>query len=286
MELSEIIRLDLTTAKETSLLEFKREWFDLDTADGKGQLAKHVLALANTVTPKEPGYIIFGVSDKLSSDRIAGVEIAPSHEQIAQVLGSHTQPPPNWRVHETHTQSRRVDVLEVMYDRFRPHYAIRDRGRLASNVVYARRGPTIGTLTMPEIENMIREKSNLISNAGALEPILSGFIELPSLNHRIVARVANMTERPIEIHTRWNVVWALDPLQVDRNGGFGGHVLYPGESLEDEKSLSHVYFRVDLEKPSRRAGFVGERWFDVTWTVHYRDEHGLFKTIEHSLRTV
>ena len=54
----------LIEAGETDLVEFKREWWDLDLKLGKGQFVRNVLAMANVVTAAEPGFIIIGVEDR------------------------------------------------------------------------------------------------------------------------------------------------------------------------------------------------------------------------------
>src|SRR6266568_4839052 len=40
---------------ETDLIEFKRQWYDLDEAEGKARLTQDVLALSNTVRRDPPG---------------------------------------------------------------------------------------------------------------------------------------------------------------------------------------------------------------------------------------
>src|SRR5262245_34654502 len=149
----------LVKAGETDLVEFKREWWDLTTNRGKAQLARHTLAMANTVASGQSGLLIFGVTDSKAGGAIVGVPLTPSQESIAQILDVYTHPAPRIRLSEITYGDKRVSVLEILWNEFQPHYATRDIDTdLSTDAVYVRRAGTVGRLKPTEFEYMVRAK--------------------------------------------------------------------------------------------------------------------------------
>jgi hypothetical protein len=271
---------------ESELVEFKQQWQDLDLGAGKADFIKAVLALANSAHSDQSAFLVIGIKNQLGSDRVLGVDHSPSEEQLNQILASYTQPVPSIRLHQSLVGERRMDVLEVRYDKFRRHYATRDIGNaLSSSVVYLRRGPTIGIATIAAVELMIRQKSANLGPITDAEPVVSGFVEIPSVSSypKIVGRIQNVIQEPVSVMMTWNVVWAMNPRALARPAGYIGHNLYPRETKEDECVLSQIHFCVD-RKAVERGSFAGDRWFDVTWTVHFRNRDGQTAGRDHYVR--
>ncbi len=268
--------------RESNLLEFKREWYELSSKAGKAEFVKDVLALANSTVPTKSGFLVIGIEDD-GEERLVGVPHSPTAEQLAQILASWIEPVPDVSFQQVDVSGTTIDVLEVAHAPFRPYYAIRDFPQvLSTNLVYVRRGPTIGTLTIPELEIMIRQKGAILKTVASSDPVVSGFIEIPNAGSpfRLVGRVQNISDRPVILSTVWNVVWARDARAVYRRPSFSGRTLYPGEAVEDENDLSSVYFYVEGTQVARGTD-VGNRLFDVRWNVHYRDHQGFFQSAEH-----
>jgi len=70
----------LIATGESDLIEFKEKWYDLSVKEGKAVLVKDVLALANTVRPEAPGYLLIGVDDDKD---VVGVSDSPSAEAVS-----------------------------------------------------------------------------------------------------------------------------------------------------------------------------------------------------------
>lgn len=165
------IRL-LLTAGESDLLEFKREWFDLRHAEGKAVLAKAVLALANTVRPNDTGFLVFGVEDEKRGYQLIGVKKPPDPETVSNIVADYVHPPADVRCRHYAFGDHVLSVLAVFWSAASPHHSIREfPGILSKNLVYVRRDRTTGTLTLPEIEMMIREKDARLGPLIAKDPI-------------------------------------------------------------------------------------------------------------------
>jgi predicted HTH transcriptional regulator len=150
---------ELIAADETDLFECKQEWWDLDSRLGKGELARGVLAMANTLSPGLSGYIVFGVKDKKAGGGVLGVPQHPSQEKVVQILNTYTNPVPRIRLDAVQVEGKTVSVLEVMWSEFHPHYATRDVDTvLSTDVVYFRKASTVGRLKPVEHERLLRAK--------------------------------------------------------------------------------------------------------------------------------
>ena len=142
---------DLIRMGETDHIEFKREWWDLKTNRGKGLLAKHVLAMANSLATGESGFLIFGVEDPKTGGAVVGVSATPPQETGAQILDIYTNPVPRIRLSELVYEGKKVSILEVVWSEFQPHYATRDVDTdLSTDATYTRRADTV-TRTGPNV---------------------------------------------------------------------------------------------------------------------------------------
>lgn len=272
---------------EHALLEYKRQWYDFSSKKEKAEFVKDVLALANTTTPDEPGYLVIGVSDEKAGGGLVGVDNSPAAEQLLHVLTSYVNPAPDLQNVNLRVDGKLVSVLKLTWTPSMPHYAFRDfEGVLDSRFVYARRGGTIGVLRPAEIEALIRHKSTPVLGT---DPIAVGFVEPGgnSGNAMIVARIVNLTDEPItEISTLWDIRLPALPSAFCRRRSFNGRGLGPGESVEDALDPTDQYFIGMDEKVSVRGGMqAGTRWFDIILRVQFRDRSGFLKQIGRRLST-
>src|SRR5437870_4309027 len=72
--------------KEDALIEYKRQWPDVETQAGKGDFVKDVLAMANAVAETEVGLLIFGLEETPRGAVVVGVIKPPTAETISQIL--------------------------------------------------------------------------------------------------------------------------------------------------------------------------------------------------------
>ena len=282
----------LIEAGESDLLEFKREWFDLDHAEGKASLAKAVLAVANTVRPDAPGFLLFGIDDERRGSQLVGVLAPPEPETVANVLAQYVHPPADAHCRHYPFRGQMISILTVCWSPARPHHSVREHpGILSTNVIYVRRDRTVGTATLPEIEAMIREKDARLGPVISRELIQCGFVQKSDSSGTgvVTARVTNVTTEPVGgVDVTFDVRTAWNPELFERSRRLINATLKPGESREVELRLSDVNFYVARFDPKtgklevhyvRPGSYVGARWFDVTLYVYYRDRDGFIRQI-------
>lgn len=267
-------------SRESELLEHKRQWYDLNTANGKAEFVKDILAMANTARPDADGYIIIGVADKGDGGGVVGVESPPEEERLQQILASHTIPMPAIEHTVADSDGRKLSVIRVRWVEYHPHYATRDvPGTLSSTQAYIRRGATNGVLSLPELEVMIRQKD---ARLGALEtrrPIVAGFVEEPVMvgGSKLVARIVNRSTEPVTgVSTIWDLSLATMPAPKVRRLGLVDAPFMPGESREVDLDLRNVSFQVDGQ-PVGRGSYAWASHLDVVLYVKYRDVEGMIQ---------
>jgi schlafen family protein len=287
--LSEELLRQLIRADESDTVEFKQEWYDLSHKEGKALLVKDVLALANTISRETPGFLIIGVDNER---RIVGVKQRPDPETVSNIVAAYVQPPATVRCRHHKVGEVDVSVLTISWSPARPHHSLRDHpGILARNVVYVRRDRTIGTLTLPEIEVMIREKDARLGPLITSEPIQFGVVEKADSGRGVlIARVTNVTGEPVGgVDLMIDVRNARNPELFYRTRKLSNAMLEGGQSREVEFPLGEINFYLatfnqitgDRDWTSvRHLGHEGDRWFDVTLHLDYRDRNGFIKHLE------
>lgn len=281
----------LVAAGESDLVEFKRQWYDLEQPDGKARLAPDVLALANTVRPDAAGFLLIGVDNK---GTVTGVQNPPDPETVTNILANYIHPPADIRCRQYTIRGQTVSVLAVSWSPARPHYSPRQHpGILAKEVVYVRRDRTTGTLTLPEIETMLREKDAHLGPLIGQEPIQCGFVQKAEAykGSGFVVRVTNVTTEPVGgVDVMIDVRNARNPELFYRAPKLGNATLQPGASREVELSLNEIDFYLATFDPStgerkwmsvsNLGAHQGDRWLDVTLHVNYRDRDGFIRHLE------
>lgn len=265
---------------ESELLEHKRQWYDLNTANGKAEFVKDILAMANTVRPDADGHIIIGVADKGEGGGIVGVENPPEDERLQHILASYTTPVPAIEHTGADIDGRKLSVIRVRWVEYHPHYATRDvAGVLSRNQVYIRSGATTRTLSLPEIENLIRQKDARLGTPDARRPIVAGFVEEPALagGSKLVARVVNRSTEPVTgVSTIWDLSLTRNPAYKVRRQGLINAPFEPGEAREVDIDLREITFQVDGQSVDRDR-YAWASHLDVVLHVKYRDEEGLIQ---------
>ena len=285
--------LAVIAQRESDLVEFKREWPDLCDRVNRARFAKHVLALANTVTDDRPGLVLYGVDDPSRGAALVGVPSHPRVDDITGTLQLFTQPMVEVRYATVTVGDVSLGVLGVFRSRFHPHWAARDVDEvLVPSALYVRKGARVAVATPPEVEGFFREKDRRLGQPMAplaSDPLETGFVEGGGWHttHQAVLRVRNATDEPV-----WLFEVVVDvrlPLHADvfgRSRLLGATALAPSESRELE-------IRVDPTRLYRGATYVGDeardrlhfRWVDLTARVTYRDRTGVLQSITrtHSL---
>jgi hypothetical protein len=283
----------IIAAGESDFAEFKQEWWDLDQPVGKALLTKTVLALANSVRPDNPSYLLIGVDDE---GEVVGVDNKPipAPETVSNILSNYVNPPAALQCRHVEFRQRIVSVLTIAWSPARPHHALRQHeGLLLINVVYVRRDRTIGTLTLPEIERMIREKDAHLGPLIGGEPIQAGFIEKAEVSGggALVVRVSNVTTEPVTaVDVMFDVRHARNPELFHRTRKLHSVTLSPGESREVQFRPNEIDFYtapLDIATGERKwfsvrnlGSHIGDHWLDVILHVDYRDRDGFIRHVE------
>jgi hypothetical protein len=281
----ESLRVALPT-QENSLFEYKQEWYDLSSKRGKAEFVKDVLAMGNTTEPDRPGFIVIGIEDAKHGGRTLGVDKTPDPEQILQLLSSYASPVPGLECVHLQYSGVTVSVLRIGWNSSLPYYAIRDcEGVLNSNLVYIRRGATVGVLRPAELEALIRNKEARMRAPYSDRILDVGFVENGLWGSKVVARFANLTEEPIsDLTVMWDVRLPAWPGAFTRWRSFGRSQLGPAETREDEFDPTDHYYQSPYENFNvHSSNLPGIRWFDITLHVQYRDHDGFLQQLERHL---
>ncbi len=235
----------------------------------------------------ERAYLLVGVRDEKEGGGIVGVSEPPGPERVIAILSSYTMPPISARCRHHQTANGLVSVVEVRSSSARPHHAAREHvGVLSLNTVYVRRDRIIATLTLPEIEMMIREKDARLGPIRTSRILACGFIGNGAWDRSkvVTARITNLADEPIGgIEVFFDVRVAREPTLFYRLRKLSNVTLEANESREAEFRMNEVTYYVPRETaPGVRELYsirdfgarVGERWLDITLRVYFRDRDG------------
>lgn len=127
-------------------LDYK-ERLDLLTESGKKELAKDILAIANTQGGR--GHILIGVKDK--SKQLVGVDhMDYPEEKIQQIVSLRCDPPVMVRVEHLYHESMPLVLITVFKSHNKPHQM------LQTGAFYVRRGSTTDMARRDEIAGMLQ----------------------------------------------------------------------------------------------------------------------------------
>src|SRR5882724_3686945 len=96
----------LLQREEDTLLDFKREWYDLDKNAGKAECAKDVLAMSNAASEGHAGLLAIGFVETPTGKIVALENIYPA-ETVSNILSYYVNLLPDVRVYTlTHPQGQ------------------------------------------------------------------------------------------------------------------------------------------------------------------------------------
>ena len=284
----------LIGAGESRLIEFKVQWYPVNTAEGKAKLAKDILALANSTGPSEEAYLIFGVEDPSRGSTLVGVTEQPSPEAIAQVLADYTTPPPTITTRHIEISGRTISIICVENGAARPYHATRQfPGVLEPSLVYIRRDRTNGTATSLEIQQMLLERIGRSTAFFDAEPLQAGFVGRghTDSNQTLVARVTNVVDKAVAgIDVMIDLEHVSMPSIMARQRLLTNAILQPRETREVELSLRQPMFfyryfdagnpgRLNVTGITNFGEHLGDRWLTARLRVYYRDDEGFLKEL-------
>jgi len=136
----------LLRKNEGPKLDYKAK-VDFETESGKKELAKDIIAIANS--PGGRGHIIIGIEDR--SHRILGIDPEQySEERIQQIVSNRCDPPLNIRYETVAMAEKIVGVITIFHSLKRPHQLWQ------TGAFYIRRGSTTDFARRDEIAEMLQ----------------------------------------------------------------------------------------------------------------------------------
>ena len=288
----------LSQLAESRTLEFKEVGPDFDSAKGRAEFAKDVLAIANSVDIGEHAHILYGVRDPRRGAGIVGITSPPTPEQVSQVIADHTVPPPQAMFRVVSTPSGQVGVLRCVGVAARPHHAVRAfEGALNPSIVYVRRDSVNSAATSQEVEQMILQRLGSTGRTLALAPLSIGFVgqDRYSGDRNVIIRVTNTTESSVAgIDVIVDFVHMSLPTLSARQGVLNNLTLLPGESREEVIHFSNLQFVLRAMETTSKpriyrvlvndlGSHVGDRWFNATLRVFYRGADGFLHQLTSDL---
>jgi hypothetical protein len=146
----------LIYSDEGPKLDFKRQSWNLDTKEGKGEFIKDILAMTNAFGTI--GYLIVGVGDEPSRPLASIENQGLSEERLQQIVKEYVEPPIEFIYGETNLHGKTIGVVIIPASKGKPHWAKKRIGALRDRTFYIRRGSTTDLATLSELEQMIRER--------------------------------------------------------------------------------------------------------------------------------
>lgn len=273
-------------ANESALVDLKEAWYALDTGRGKGELVKDVIAMANTSTPDDPGLLIIGVQDRRHGGAIVGLADRVPSEQLQQLVSAYIDPPPVIRLEHTSVARKQIAVVGIFGSPDHIYHATRELDQTKPDIAYVRRGDTVGQLTIAEMEERIRNKALRLRAPVSPEPVKCGFVEVGAFSSGTgpTLRVVNVSAEPLYgVDVIFDVVWQRHPYYCYRAPRLHGVQLEPGASRETSLTLREIHIYDPDGKEALRGSTLGERWFNITGIVRYRDREGFVQEVRSSV---
>lgn len=137
----------LLKRNEGPKLDFKAR-LDLSTESGKKELAKDVMAIANSQGGR--GHILIGIEDRTKT--VIGISQEDySEERIQQIVSNRCEPPLSIRYETVAVKDRLVGVITIFYSNKKPHQMYQ------TGAFYIRRGSTTDFARRDEIAAMLQQ---------------------------------------------------------------------------------------------------------------------------------
>ena len=170
------MRMQITTEFIESLLkedegiqlDFKLGQYPFAGADDetKSELLKDLLAFANTNRTRD-AFILIGVDETNrnaeGSAKVCGVEHHLKEAHLQQFVNNKTKHPMKFMYRTMAIEEKSIGMLQIPIQK-RPHFVIRDFGKVLKNTVYYRTGSSTRIAGPDEIYQMGQEESGPIQN--------------------------------------------------------------------------------------------------------------------------
>lgn len=176
----------LIKKNEGPKLDFKME-LDLRSESGKKELAKDVIAIANSQGGR--GHLIVGIEDK--TKRLVGIKPKDyDEERIQQIVGNRCDPPLNLRVEYIELKGKTVLVITIFRSYKKPHQ-MRQTGAF-----YIRRGSTTDVARRDEIAALLQTGGIIHNEQIPVFNVDMRVLNMDSVKHYLERMNMPMVENP------------------------------------------------------------------------------------------
>lgn len=223
--------LVLLRKNEGPKLDFKAK-LDLENESGKKELAKDIIAIANS--PGGRGHIIIGVEDR--TKRVLGIDPELySEERIQQIIGNRCDPPLNIRFELVRIGDKQVGVITIFFSLKKPHQMWQ------TGAFYIRRGSTTDFARRDEIAAMMQHGGIIHNEQIPVFNVSSDVLDWDAIGRYLVRMNYPVPDRnPEQVYANLGLIY-FDRDEEVYNPTIGGLLLFCPEL---QRYMPHAGIRI------------------------------------------
>src|SRR5689334_13018600 len=186
--------------KENDKFDFKQEWYDLSTDQGKSEFIKDTSSIANTFGPD--GLIVIGFNDKTNTYHPAYFKDSRLRDvsELNKLINSKVKDGYDVIVHDFEVEGKPLSILQIPPSLSKPHVITLHRNE--QNRIFVRKGTSTWPASKQDLELMFYDRKNIVP-----EYEIHCTYSVPSINATIndelafkfYLHVENSGRRPVAI---------------------------------------------------------------------------------------
>ncbi|MFY0563822.1 helix-turn-helix domain-containing protein [Archangium lansingense] len=211
MTISHDLIRQLVSRRESPILDFKEKFYE-NSPDGTAELAKDLMAMANSLHDGEQGYLLFGVAE----DPVEHFGIIKGFEPQQWMTDSNLQQKvrlllnrvPVFLWSQINVDGCMIGVIEVRSGG-RPFYPLRDGKKLQRHVALHRVGSSTDVASPDEIVGWSRSGDDRRATALQLEQLEQELSVVPSLVVGVMTRTGSTRKQEIHVSNDGNAPFSI-----------------------------------------------------------------------------
>ena len=147
---------DLLTSTEVRKVDYKRDQYLLDDETLKSKFVKDIVCMANATG--DDGYILLGVkSEKGRPRKFVGISHHYDSSDLEAIVNGVIDAPIQFEYYPINYQGHECALLHIPSSKAKPHWPIKDYGKLRWHIIYTRRSSGNREASIQEIREMCIE---------------------------------------------------------------------------------------------------------------------------------